>query len=146
MFQTASPSNARERADGHRVAVLPGHDDSCIFAGTSPDFMRCALTDHLPTSFLQRRTNFSVLLGHGPRLGAAPDSRTLEQPENFFACTTFGSEGEKRPENMDTNAHQITCRPAGISTKPLQTGSAGGGTRTPDTRIMIPRVRTDYRP
>jgi hypothetical protein len=43
-------------------------------------------------------------------------------------------------------ARRIASNPMGLRAKPLACGDAGGGTRTPDTRIMIPRVADDNRP
>jgi predicted nucleic acid-binding protein len=67
-----------------------------------------------------------------------PTARSIGAAGEPFACTMFEPVRPEPHEKVDTNAPERTGRPAGTSAKSLQTVHAGGGTRTPDTRIMIP--------
>jgi hypothetical protein len=129
--QTASSTNARERADGQRVAVLPATTIRASSPGRAQTSCDPRWRITLPASFLQRRTNFSVLLGHGPRLGAAPNSRTSGQPESSSVCTTFGPEGARMRPEYGHERPRNSCQSASTATKSLQSAMPEEGLEPP---------------
>ena len=64
--------------------------------------------------------------------------QTAGAAEELFRVHHVRANGPEAPENVDTSGTVKRCRSTGATTKYLQKGDAGGGTRTPDTRIMIP--------